>query len=262
MQTSPLDVPRDAPCSARPAKVVAIVQSCYIPWKGYFDLIGSVDEFVIFDDMQYTRRDWRNRNLIKTPQGTQWLTVPVKVKGRYFQTIRETELDGDRWQADHWKAICQNYKRAPHFEAIARVLEPYFMERSYSHLSELNRSLTEVLCGLLGVDTPLKWSWDYSNCEGKTERLVHICSEAGATVYISGPAARDYIDQSLFDAAGIELRYFDYSGYPEYPQLWGEFQHGVSVLDLLFNCGTDSIRYMKFPSLRKQAPTHPGTEHL
>lgn len=238
--------------SSRPKKVVAIVQSCYLPWKGYFDLIGSVDEFVIFDDMQYTRRDWRNRNLIKTPQGTAWLTVPVKVKGRYLQSIRETEVDGDRWQSDHWRSICQNYKRAPHFDAIASMLEPYYLSRSYSHLSELNRALTEALCALLQIDTPLKWSWDYGSCEGKTERLVHICNQAGATSYVSGPAARDYIDTSLFDAAAIELRYFDYSGYPEYRQLWGEFQHGVSIIDLLFNCGAEATQYMKFPSLRSR----------
>jgi hypothetical protein len=237
----------------RPPKTVAIVQSCYIPWKGYFDLIGAVDEFVLYDDMQYTKRDWRNRNLIKTPQGTSWLTVPVKVKGKYLQAIRETELDGSRWQSDHWKAICQNYKRSPHFAAISAALEPCYVGKEHANLSELNRELTEVLCGLLGISTKLKWSWDYEIGEGKTERLVHICQQAGATLYISGPAARDYIDASLFDAAGIELRYFDYSGYPEYPQLWGEFQHGVSVIDLLFNCGSEAPNYMKFPSLRSGA---------
>ncbi|MCP3726174.1 WbqC family protein [Paraburkholderia sp. CNPSo 3272] len=234
--------------SSRPAKKVAIVQSCYIPWKGYFDLIGSVDEFVLFDDMQYTRRDWRNRNLIKNPQGTAWLTVPVKVKGKYHQTIRETEIDGNRWQSDHWKTICQNYKRSPYFEPISTLLEPYYLEREYTSLSELNRALTEVICQQLGIRTTLKWSWEYENCEGKSERLVHLCEQAGATIYISGPAARDYIDPLLFEAAGIELQFFDYTGYSEYPQLWGEFQHGVSVIDLLFNCGDDASKYMKFPS--------------
>ncbi len=234
--------------SSRQSKSVAIVQSCYIPWKGYFDLIGAVDEFVLFDDMQYTRRDWRNRNLIKTPQGPQWLTVPVKVKGKYHQTIRETELDGSRWQADHWKSICQNYKRSPFFESVSSVLEPYYLGHEYATLSELNRDLTQLLCEQLGIKTALKWSWEYESSEGKTERLVHICQQAGATAYLSGPAAKDYIDSSLFERAGIELHFFDYSGYPEYPQLWGDFQHGVSVIDLLFNCGPDASRYMKFPA--------------
>jgi hypothetical protein len=244
--------------TSRPSKSVAIVQSCYIPWKGYFDMIGAVDEFVLFDDMQYTRRDWRNRNQIKTPQGTQWLTVPVKVKGKYLQTIRETELDGTRWQTDHWKSICQNYKRSPFFESIAQVLEPYYLEKTYPNLSELNRDLTEVLCRQLGITTSLKWSWEYETSEGKTERLVHICQQAGATLYVSGPAAKDYIDSSLFERAGIELRFFDYSGYQEYPQLWGDFQHGVSVIDLLFNCGPDAPKYMKFPTLQL-GDGQPGT---
>lgn len=229
---------------------VAIVQSCYIPWKGYFDLIGSVDEFIFYDDMQYTRRDWRNRNQIKTPQGLQWLTVPVKVKGRYFQTIRETEIEAQHWQADHWKALQQNYKRAPHFDEIAAVLAPYYLEREYKQLSELNRALTEAICRLLGIATTFKWSWDYVLADGKTERLVDLCRQAGATVYISGPAARDYIQPEMFEAASIELQYFDYSGYPEYPQQWGAFEHGVTVLDLLFNCGADATRYMKFPNSR------------
>jgi hypothetical protein len=231
---------------------VAIVQSCYIPWKGYFDLIGSVDEFVFYDDMQYTRRDWRNRNQIKTPQGLQWLTVPVKVKGRYFQTIRETEIEDQRWRADHWKALHQNYRRTAHFEEVAEVLEPFYVEHEYTHLSQLNRALTDAICRLLGITTTFKWSWDYVLSEGKTERLVDLCRQANAEVYVSGPAARDYIVPELFEAAGIELEYFDYSGYPEYPQQWGEFQHGVTVLDLLFNCGADASRYMKFPASRSE----------
>ncbi|WP_454732092.1 MULTISPECIES: WbqC family protein [Cupriavidus] len=228
--------------------VVAIVQSCYIPWKGYFDLIGSVDEFIIYDDMQYTRRDWRNRNLIKTPQGLSWLTLPVKVKGKYFQSIRETELDGQRWRVDHWKALQQNYRRAPHFASIAEVLEPYYTSHEYTRLSELNRALLEAICSLLGITTKLKWSWDYDLVDGKTERLVSLCEQAGATKYISGPAARDYMEPHYFSDVGIELSYFDYSGYPEYPQLWGGFEHGVSVLDLLFNCGPEARNYMKFPA--------------
>lgn len=238
-------------------KTVAIVQSCYLPWKGYFDMIGAVDEFILYDDMQYTRRDWRNRNLIKTPQGLLWLTVPVRVKGRYFQAIRETELEGDRWRADHWKTIQQNYRRAPFFEQTAQTLEPCFLEREYTHLSELNRTLTSTICGMLGIETTLKWSWDYELADGKTERLVDLCRQAHATTYISGPAARDYIDPALFEAAGIKLRYFDYGGYPEYPQLWGGFEHGVSIIDLLFNCGPDAVRYMKFPSIHRPSPAEP-----
>jgi hypothetical protein len=227
-------------------KRVAILQSNYIPWKGYFDLIASVDEFVLYDDMQFTRRDWRNRNQIKTPQGVQWLTVPVRVKGKYHQKIRETELDGTEWASDHWKALAQNYRRAPHFDEIVAWLEPLYRGASYSHISELNRRLLEAICDYLSIRTVISNSWDYTLVDGKTERLVDLCVQAGGTEYISGPAAKDYVDEQVFKDQGVKLTWFDYTGYPEYPQLWGDFVHGVTILDLLFNCGRESPRYMRY----------------
>ena len=226
-------------------KKVAIVQSNYIPWKGYFDMIAAVDEFILYDDMQYTRRDWRNRNLVKTPQGPQWVTVPVKVKGKYHQTIREAELDGHDWQETHWKALTQNYRRAPHFDDVAALFEPLYLRRQHTHLSALNRELIETVCAYLGITTQISNSWNYTLIPGKSERLADLCAQAGGTEYISGPAARDYIEQGAFIARGIKLSWFDYAGYPEYPQLWGEFTHGVTILDLLFNCGKGAPRYMK-----------------
>lgn len=227
-------------------KRVAIVQSNYIPWKGYFDMIASVDEFILFDDMQYTRRDWRNRNQIKTPQGLQWLTVPVKVKGKYHQTIRDTEMDGGDWAASHWRSIVQNYRRAKYFEEICQWLQPIYLESAFTHLSQLNRACIEAVCRYLGIATVISNSWDYKLLEGKTERLVDLCAQAGGAVYVSGPAARDYIDADCFSAAGIRLEWFGYEGYIEYPQLWGEFVHGVTILDVLFNCGKESYRYMRY----------------
>lgn len=227
-------------------KSIAIVQSNYIPWKGYFDMIAAVDEFILYDDMQYTKRDWRNRNLIKTPQGLQWLTVPVKVKGKYDQTIRETEIDGTDWTYIHWKSLTRNYPRARHFEEIAKLFEPLYMRREYTHLSVLNREFIEVVCAYLGITTKISNSWDYVLTHGKTERLADLCVQAGATEYISGPAAKTYIEEDQFAHRGIKVVWFDYSGYSEYPQLWGEFAHGVSMLDLLFNCGKDAPRHMKY----------------
>lgn len=227
-------------------KKVAIVQSNYIPWKGYFDMIAAVDEFILYDDMQYTRRDWRNRNLIKTPQGQQWLTVPVKVKGKYHQTIRETEIDGSDWAVSHWKALIQNYRRAPHVEEITALFEPLYLQHSHTHLSALNRELIEAVCGYLGITTKISNSWDYTLIDGKTERLADLCSQTGAAEYLSGPAAKDYIEEHYFTERGIKLSWFDYSGYSEYPQLWGEYIQGVSILDLLFNCGEDASKFMKF----------------
>ncbi|MDR3088449.1 MAG: WbqC family protein [Desulfobulbaceae bacterium] len=226
-------------------KKVAILQSNYIPWKGYFDLIAAVDEFIIYDDMQYTRRDWRNRNLIKTPSGLSWLTVPVQVKGKYLQKIRDTEIDGDEWTARHWRAIAQNYARARFFPEIAAWLEPVYMYERFRRLSALNRRFIELVCEYLGITTKISNSWDYALVDGKTERLVDLCQQAGGAEYISGPAAKNYIDQRLFSEAGIQLTWFDYAGYPEYPQLWGDFVHGVSILDLLFNCGKQAHHYMR-----------------
>lgn len=227
-------------------KKVAIIQSNYIPWKGYFDMIAAVDEFILYDDMQYTRRDWRNRNQIKTPQGVQWLTIPVKAKGNYRQKIRQTEIDGTDWAATHWKALVQNYRRAPHFADIAEWLEPLYLKEASTHISQLNRRFIEAICNYLGIKTVITNSWDYTLLDGKTERLADLCMQAGGTTYISGPAAKEYIVEEVFADMGIKLTWFEYACYPEYPQLWGEFSHGVTILDLLFNCGKDSPRFMRY----------------
>ncbi|NMN73801.1 WbqC family protein [Rhizobium sp. 57MFTsu3.2] len=226
-------------------KKVAILQSNYIPWKGYFDLIAAVDEFIIFDDMQYTRRDWRNRNQIKTPQGAVWLTVPVKVKGKYHQTIRDTEIGGAEWAASHWKALALNYKKAPHFNEVAAILEPLYLGSKHEFLSPLNRELIESICRYLGITTRITNSWDYHLVDGRTERLAELCTQAQATEYVSGPAAKEYIDESVFNGRNVKLTWFDYTGYHEYPQLWGSFTHFVSIVDLLFNCGNEAPRYMR-----------------
>jgi len=229
-------------------KKVAIVQSNYIPWKGYFDLIAAVDEFIIYDDMQYTRRDWRNRNQIKTPQGVKWLTVPVKVKGQYHQKIREVKIDETKWGNIHWKSLSQNYRRTPYFDEVALWLEPLYFSKSFDFLSVLNRHFIEAVCKYLGINTIISNSWDYRLVDGKTERLADLCSQAGGTEYISGFTAKRYIDEKVLVDRGIKLTWFEYTEYPEYPQLWGEFTHGVSILDLLFNCGRNASSYMKFVS--------------
>ena len=233
-------------------KKVAIVQSNYIPWKGYFDMIAAVDEFILYDDVQYTRRDWRNRNQIKTPQGLQWLSVPVRVKDRYRQKIRDTEIDGTKWAQTHWKSLLRNYARAAHFEEVTSWLEELYIGRSYSHLSELNRQFIVAICQFLGIGTQISCSQDYTLLPGKSERLADLCRQAGGGEYISGPAAREYLDTDVFAHQGIKISWFDYQGFPEYPQLWGEFVHEVSVLDLLFNCGQDAQRFMRHVHCRFQ----------
>ena len=212
-------------------------------------MIAAVDEFILYDDMQYTRRDWRNRNKIKTPQGLQWLTVPVQVKGNYHQKIWETKIDGTEWKATHWKVLEQNYRRAPCFEEIRIWLEHLYLQEGFTQLSVLNQRLIEAVCDYLGIKTKISSSRDYSIGSGKSERLAGLCAQAGAIEYVSGPAARDYLDEQVFSDLGIKVTWFDYAGYPEYPQLWAEFAHGVSILDLLFNCGRDAHRYMKYVTL-------------
>lgn len=225
-------------------KRIAVVQSNYIPWKGYFDLIAAVDEFILYDEIQFTKNDWRNRNQIKTPQGVQWLSVPVGQDIR--RRIRDVELPNNQWQTKHWKTIVSNYSRASHFQEVAAWVEPLYFAQPYTHLSQLNSRFIKAVCDYLGVKTTISHSWDYTLRGGKTERLADLCTQAGGTEYISGPAAKDYIEESVFTDMGIKLTWFDYSGYPEYPQLWGEFTHGVTILDLLFNCGKDAPRYMKY----------------
>ncbi len=226
-------------------KKVAIVQSNYVPWKGYFDMIAAVDEFILYDAVQYTRRDWRNRNKIKTPQGLQWLTVPVKVKGKYHQKIEDTEIEDVDWALMHWKALAQNYRKTPHFDEIASWLEPLYISETYTHLSQLNRRLINSVSNYLGLETKISSSADYTLVDGRTERLADLCDKAGGTEYVSGPAAKSYIEQNVFDDRNIKLTWFDYSGYPVYPQLWGEFVHGVTVLDLIFNCGKKAPDFMR-----------------
>ena len=226
-------------------KSIAIVQSNYIPWKGYFDLIASANELIIYDDMQYTRRDWRNRNKIKTPRGLQWLTVPVISKGKYFQTIRDTQISSMDWARSHWKSIELNYGRSKYFREVSQLIQPLYVDHIYTHISELNKAFIVEICNYLDINTLIRSSSDFTLVEGKTERLANLCIQVGGHEYISGPAAKDYINPTIFADMGIKLSWFNYDSYPVYPQLWGDFNHGVSILDLLFNCGRDSALYMK-----------------
>lgn len=226
-------------------KSIIITQSNYIPWKGYFDAINMVDEFVVYDDMQYTKRDWRNRNKIKTPQGELWLSIPVAVKGKFEQKINETFVAQDNWGEKHWKTISSNYAKSPYFNQYKDQFEEIYLNKELKNLTEINVSFIKLINSILGIQTKVIDSREFELVEGKTERLVDICLKRGADRYYTGPAAKNYMDESLFENKGIEVNYFDYSGYPEYDQLFGEFSHFVTILDLLFNCGPDSTKYLK-----------------
>ena len=226
------------------AKRLAAVQSCYIPWKGYFDLIQAVDEFVLLDDVQYTRADWRNRNRIKSPDGGRWLTIPVATRGTSRAAICEIRVRDQGWATPHWRSIEACYARSPHFRHYRDPLEALYRTATHSRLSDVNRHFLEALCRWLEIGTPLSWSMDYQLPAGRTERLVALCRKAGATTYVSGPSARSYLDEAAFRAHGIEVVFFDYAGYREYPQRFPPFDHHVSVIDLLLNVGPDARRYL------------------
>lgn len=198
--------------------------------------------------MQYTKRDWRNRNKIKTPNGLKWLTVPVEVKGKYFQKIKDTQVSQPNWSDSHLGMLKQNYSKSPHYKEIMPFVEGlYAKASSLSTISEINALFIKNICDFLGIQTKISFSWDYELIgENPTDRLVNVCVQANATDYYSGPAAQNYMDESAFTEKGINVHYYDYSGYAEYSQLHGEFEHGVTVLDVLFQTGTNFHNYFKY----------------
>ncbi len=229
-------------------KKVAILQSNYIPWKGYFDIIDSVDEFIFYDEMQYTKNDWRNRNKIKTQTGLQWITIPCATKGLISnsQRICDTKITDKRWTKKHCNTIKNVYAKAPYFKENKGWLEDIYKSlENEDYLCKVNYKFIYEICDYLGIKTKLSFSQDYGLIEGKTERLVDLVKKAGGTEYLSGPAAKDYIDEAHFKDAGIKLTWMDYSKYKEYPQLYPPFEHGVTILDLIFNTGKDAIKYIR-----------------
>jgi hypothetical protein len=222
---------------------IAIIQSCYVPWKGFFDLIGRCDEYVILDRAQYAKRHWHNRNRIKTAAGLKWLTIPVLTKGRYEQPIDEVEIEKP-WAEKHWRALELTYRCAPFFEALAPTVRSWYERVDKEKcLSDVNALFLREIANLLGLGPRIMRDTAYPGHGAKTDRLLAIARAAGADRYLSGPSAKAYLDETVFAAAGIAVEWMSYEGYPEYPQLYGKFEHQVSVLDLLFNTGPDAPRY-------------------
>lgn len=227
-------------------KRTAILQSNYIPWKGYFDLIAAVDEFIIYDEMQYTKNDWRNRNKIKTNKGLEWLTISIRVAS-ISQKINETIIFDSNWSKKHVAALQTNYAKANCFkETKDFIFNLYEQASKAENLSEINLIFIKGICSFLNIKTQISLSSDYNLGEGKTERLINLCKQSNADLYISGPSAKDYLDETLFVKNNIELQWMDYSGYKSYQQLNGDFEHGVSILDLIFNEGKNSRSFLKF----------------
>ena len=204
-----------------------------------------VDEFILFDDVQFTRRDWRNRNMIKTPNGSIWLTIPVEVKGKYEQKISETKISDKNWAKKHWTTICHNYSKSKCFREYKEVFEDLYLNSNEEYLSEINYRFITAINNILGIKTKISFSSDYKIIDGKTERLIDLCKKAGATEYISGLSAKSYINESLFESEQIKLTWMDYSNYNEYEQLYPPFVHEVSIVDLILNEGGSSVKFMK-----------------
>jgi WbqC-like protein family len=233
-------------------KTAVILQSNYIPWKGYFDLLLQADIFIVFDCVQYTRLDWRNRNLVKTPSGRQWLSIPVAVRYRDRLPIDRVEVAAPDWAEQHIRSVVGNYRRARDFDAESDwVFEALREAGRLSRLSEINVFLLNSICERIGIKTPIVFG-DRLVDRGAlvamkpTERLIQLCKSVGATCYLSGPAAKTYLDIAAFASDGIAISWMDYSDYPPYPQLWGEFIHGVSIIDLVLNVGAaEALSYIR-----------------
>ncbi len=225
-------------------KKIAILQSNYIPWKGYFDLINGVDEFIFYDDVQFTKNDWRNRNIIKTKDGPAWLTIPV-IHNSLSQKIKDTKIVNKYWAKKHWKSILGSYSKAKYFKNYAEIFESIYLNMKSNYLCDVNYAFIEAISAILGIITKISKTYSVDESKNKLERLISICKSHGATHYLTGPSAKNYIDEKLFISENIMLEYVDYLNYPSYTQLFGEFVHEVTILDLIFNEGTNSIGFMK-----------------
>ncbi|MET0891947.1 MAG: WbqC family protein [Pseudoxanthomonas sp.] len=226
---------------------VVIIQSNYIPWKGYFDLLSRADTIVLLDSVQSTKNDWRNRNQIKTNSGKSWLTIPVRHSNQL--RIREVEVASRDWNQKHVRSLAQSYSRAPHATQWLPIISGWYEEAgALQFLSEVNRIFIRHISNALGIrgrviDVEALLSDQEHDALEPTARLVEICRKVGGTSYLSGPSARSYLDETLFSDQSIGVEWFDYDAYPTYPQLHGEFDHAVSILDLLLMVGPEARKY-------------------
>lgn len=226
-------------------KSIVINQSNYIPWRGFFDMIHSVDAYVILDTVQFTRQDWRNRNMIKTPSGPLWLSIPVNQKGRLDKMICEITTSNDIWKRKHLGSIKQFYNQAPCFKEFYPILSDLYDSCNSRYLSEINLHFLKGICNYLDIHTKIVSSEGISVSSEKNQRVIDICRHYGAKNYLTGDRAKNYIRYELFDDAGIKLAFYDNSNYKPYPQLHGNFINNLSIIDTLLNCGKESTKFMK-----------------
>ena len=221
---------------------VAVIQSNYIPWRGYFDIMRDADVFVFYDDVQYTVNDWRNRNRVKTANGVVWLTIPVGDQND--RRICDVLLRDQSWLRKHWMTIEQSYRAATGFDRYCDFFKGFYT-RPWESLSVLNQTMIQAIAAdLLGIRTQILDSREF-DLQGKgSDRLLMLLKKMGATDYISGPRAKGYLDADSYARNGVRVHWKDYSRYPEYPQLHGKYEPNLSIVDLLLNCGIDAPRYI------------------
>ncbi len=226
---------------------ISIIQPNYIPWKGYFDLIAKSEKFVILDDVQYTNRDWRNRNQIKTPMGLSWLTIPVLYKGNSEKKIYEMQCKNIDWQENHLEQLRRNYKKSLYFDETYLFLENLYSNIKTNSLLEINIFFLKEISRLLGINTKFIISSELNvTSKEKSNRILEICKILDANLYNTGESSKNYLNQSEFTKEKIQINYENYSNYLEYKQCWEGFIHQVSIVDLLFNCGPNSQSYLKY----------------
>ena len=226
-------------------KSIIITQSNYIPWKAYFDNIARVDKFVVFDSVQYTKRDWRNRNKIKTQSGTKWLTIPVEVKGKFYQPIKDTKIADKNWPIKHWDTLKSHYSNCQHFRKNEEWVKDLYKSCNFNYLGEINLHFIRGIMNFLGIKTEIILDSEFDLAYEKTDRLINICKKLRAKTYYTGLAAKNYIEEEKFYNENIQLKYFDINGYREYSQLHPPFIHEVTILDLIFNEGKNSHNFLK-----------------
>ena len=228
---------------------IAISQSNYIPWKGYFDLIQSVDEFIFFDEVQFTRRDWRNRNLIRSSDRKKWLTIPIDNKGNYKEIISNIKVHNDNWKKVHLEILKQSYSKSDHFNEVYSFFNDCFSNLNTNKLSEINKTIIIKICNLLNFNTLFIDSKNISKSKKNTtasERLLEICIMRKANIYVTGLAAKNYLDEKIFNKNNIKVYWFDYGHTKAYKQPYQNFYENLSVVDCLMNCGKDKNKFLNF----------------
>lgn len=220
---------------------VVITQPTYLPWLGYFHLMAGADTFIFLDNVQFDKRSWQQRNRVKEPGGAAWLTVPVRSKGGFHQLIKDVEIDGQGWQKKHLNTVKHLYAKSPFKKNVVSFLENIY-HNQFTLLSELNMTIIREMAGRLEISPRFLTASELRGLGKKVELLVDLCVKTGATHYLSGLAAKGYIDENnLFEGLGIAVEYQDFP-HPEYPQLHGSFISHLSIIDAVMNIGWEQTR--------------------